>query len=123
MSKIKIDIVVGMESSPEEIDTIKKLFSEDFDAHIANNLMRLSDADLPMTIYLFLKDVVVYGVAYDVLKNLFNKFFVNKTIKRKTTFVLREKKREIIIGENHFSIRENAKDTKYETIDEIFKSL
>ncbi len=123
MKKSEISIAIGRESTQEEFDFVKNIFLDDFQFEIRDDLVRLSAGDLPMVIMINILTGLVTCMTYDLLKIAVKKILTNKQVKRKASVVIQEEDVQYIISEKYIAIRKQAKDTKFESVDDLFDFL
>jgi len=98
-NKPKLHISISKEHK-ENLAEIEEIFN-DFDIEADANLMRFSAEDLPMQIIIFLGNVIIGGLTWDLLKSAIKKTYEKFS---KATITIRDKDSIMYTIKNDFTV-------------------
>lgn len=122
---MKLHVIVGKETTEDEIKLIRTTFGKKFDLQIDNTLIRLSEAGLlPLVIHLTI-NAIASGVVWDGIKFAVQAFFAKKPklTKRPASIKITTKEKYAVISDRRIIVQEKEDAIEIESIDELIKYL
>lgn len=117
-----LEVIIGRESSPEELDAVVESFKNDrLDIIVRPNLMRMSQdwQNLPMTIMVFAQ-ALAPNVIWDLIKFATKKLFSDSRLSsRPPTIVIKRKNYDVVVNESGIHIRSFEENLSFNSIDEL----
>lgn len=120
----KLNIIVDREATAEEMESVRLVFSDSFEAEVDNQIVRLSEGcELPLLVNITVN--VVSNAIYTGLALGAVKLFANAKTKRGLAIVIHLLKNgeQIILSKKYTALRKNGKDMEFPSQEALFTFL